>query len=283
MPAMVWKGYISFGLVSFPVQLRSAGRAEAIHFHMLHRKDLSRVKEVWYCAEEDKPIGRSDMVNGYETGKGQYIVVDPEDLKAIAPPTASTMDIIQFVRESDVDPIYFERSYYVAPGDQVGKPYALFVKALQETKYSAIAKVTMHGREHVVLIRTAQGFNKDNLVLHTLFYSDELHPANKPEVNEHVSSSRKELDLATALIRQLAAPFHPEHFHDTYRENVEKLIERKRKGQKITVISSKPKRAPVIDLAEALRKSLTKPAATTKSAAPAAKPKSKPARRTKVA
>src|SRR5438477_10973301 len=154
MPGIVWKGYISFGLVSFPVRLFAAARPESVHFHMLHKKDLSRVKEVWYCAEEDKPIQRADIIKGYETGKGEYVVVEPEDLKKIEPPTATTMDIVQFVREQDVDPIYFESSYYIAPDENVRKPYELFLKALAETKYSAIAKLSMHRREHVVLIRS---------------------------------------------------------------------------------------------------------------------------------
>ena len=105
MPATVWKGYISFGLVSFPVRLFSAARAESVHFHMLHRKDLSRVKEVWYCAEENKPIDRSDIVKGYETSKGEYVIVEDDELKSIAPATAGTMDIVQFVREGEVDSV----------------------------------------------------------------------------------------------------------------------------------------------------------------------------------
>ena len=272
MAAIVWKGYISFGLVSFPVRLFAAARAEAVHFHMLHSKDLSRVKEVWYCAEENKPIERSDIVKGYETAKGHYVVVEEEELKSVAPATAATMDILQFVPEADVDPIYFEKSYYLAPGEDVGKPYALFLKALQETKYSALAKVTMHGREHVVLIRRAG----TDLLLHTLFYADELHKANKQKAPEKGSASRKELDLAVELIHKLAGPFRPEEFHDTYRENVLKLIDQKKKGQKITT-QPKPKRAPVIDLMEALKKSI---ASKTKSPAPAA---SKTKRRRKVA
>src|SRR4051812_9448758 len=115
MPAIVWKGYVTFGLVSFPVRLYSAGRAVSVHFHLLHKKDASRVKEVWYCAEEDKPIERSDMVRGYETSKGNYVVVEEEELKSVAPRTANAMEIVQFVRDSEVDPIYFESSYYVAP------------------------------------------------------------------------------------------------------------------------------------------------------------------------
>ena len=261
MPSIVWKGYVSFGLVSFPVRLFSAGRAEGIHFHMLHRKDLSRVKEVWYCAEENKPIERSDIVKGYETDKGEYVVVEDEDLKAIAPATATTMDIVQFVRDTDVDAIYFERSYYVAPGNDVTKPYALFVKALRETKHSAIAKVSMHNREHTVLIRAAE----DTLVIHTLFYPDELHEDNKQIFTGKISTTRQELELATQLIHQLAGPFKPNEFHDTYRENVEKLIEQKKKGRKFAV-ESKPRRAPVIDLMEALKKSLKTTAGPAKAA-----------------
>jgi DNA end-binding protein Ku len=251
MPAIVWKGYVTFGLVSFPVRLFSAARSEAVHFHMLHRQDLSRVKEVWYCAQEDKPIERTEIVKGYETSKGKYVVIDPEELKKIAPATAETMEIVQFVREADVDPIFFERSYYMAPGNEVSKPYVLFMQALSATSYSAIAKVTMHGREHVVIIRST----KDQLLLHTLYYEDELHEANKPAVPAKANSTRKELELATQLIEHLAAPFKPGEFHDTYRENVEKLIEQKKKGQEITV-EPKPRRAPVIDLMEALKKSL---------------------------
>src|SRR2546423_1759398 len=151
MPATVWKGYVSFGLVSFPIRLHSAARAESVHFHMLHKKDLSRVKEVWYCAEEDKPIQRDDIVKGYEAAKDEYVVVEDEDLKKIAPPTAATMEVLQFVKEDEVDPIYFETSYYVAPEEKVSKPYTLFLEALANTKHHAIAKVTMHNREHVVL------------------------------------------------------------------------------------------------------------------------------------
>lgn len=251
MAAIVWKGFISFGLVSFPVRLFSAGRAEAVHFHMLHKKDLSRVKEVWYCAEEDKPIERKDMVKGYETGKGEYVVVEEEELKAVAPATASTMEIVQFVKADDVDPIYYESSYYVSPGDEISKPYVLFVKALEQTEFSAIAKLTMHGREHTVLIRVAD----DQLILHTMFYQDELHEGNKPKVPAKANSTAQELKLATELIKHLAGPFKPAQFHDTYRESVQKMIAQKQKGKTFTP-AAEPKRAPVVDLMEALKKSI---------------------------
>jgi len=250
MPAIVWKGFISFGLVSVPVRLFAAARAEAVHFHMLHKKDLSRVKEVWYCAEENKPIDRSEIVKGYEAAKGEYVVVDEEELKKIAPPTATTMDILQFVASDEVDPIYFEHSYYVAPGDSSAKSYTLLLAALTDTKQGAIARIAMHTREHVVFIRPADG----GLVLHTLFYRDELNKANKGEVPK-AAYTAKELTLAKSLVNHLRAPFKPQQFEDTYRANVEKLIEQKQNGQKPT-IAARPGKAPVIDLMEALKRSL---------------------------
>ena len=251
MQATVWKGYVSFGLVSFPVRLFSAARAEGVHFHMLHKKDLSRVKEVWYCAKENKPIERSEIVKGYEASKGnKSVVVDYDELKKIAPPTASTMEILQFVRNDEVDPIFFESSYYVAPEEKVSKPCGLFLAALTETEHDAIAKIAMHNREHVVLVRAADG----GLVLHTLFYADELNAANKTKAPK-AKFSANELGMAKSLVKHLAAPFKPQEFHDTYRENVERLIEQKKKGQKITVVKQ-PAKAPVIDLMEALKRSL---------------------------
>ena len=249
MPATIWKGFISFGLVSFPVRLFSAARAERVRFHMLHKKDLSRVREVWFCAEEDKQIERSDIVKGYETGEGEYIVVEEEQLKKIAPPTATTMDILQFVGDDEVDPMFFESSYYIAH-EGAAKPFTLFMKALTETRQNAIAKVSMHNREHVVLIRPSNG----GLVLHTLFYPDELHESNKVEA-PNSKYSAKELELAISLVKHLTGPFNPGEFRDEYRENVERLIEQQRKGQKITTIKQ-PRKAPVIDLMEALKRSL---------------------------
>jgi DNA end-binding protein Ku len=251
MPSIVWKGYISFGLVSFPVRLYSAARSESVHFHMLHRKDLSRVKEVWYCAEENKPIERSEIVKGYEASKGEYIVVGDDELKKIAPPTASAMEVFQFVKNEDVDPIWFERSYYVAADEEVSKPYSLFLQALKETRHCAVAQLSMHGRENIVIIRAAEA----GMVLHTLFYPDELHKGNRQTGLPKANASRQELELAKTLVEQLSGSFNPDQFHDTYRENVEKLIDQKQKGEKVTAVRQ-PKRPQVIDLMEALKKSL---------------------------
>jgi DNA end-binding protein Ku len=269
MAATVWKGFISFGLVSFPVRLFAAARAETVNFHMLHKKDLSRVKEVWYCAREDKPIERSEIVKGYETSKDKYIVVEDEELKKIAPTTATTMDILQFVASDEVDPVSFERSYYIAAENNTAKPYVLFMDALADTRQNAIAKLAMHNREHIVLIRPSGG----GLILHTLYYPNELHQANRSETPK-AKYTAKELDLAKSLVGHLTAPFKPQQFKDSYRENVERLIKQKQKGQRITTVEQ-PREAAVVDLMEALKRSLD--------AGKSRKDTAKPDRRKKVA
>jgi DNA end-binding protein Ku len=251
MPATVWKGQLSFGLVSFPIRLHAAARPEALHFHLLHKKDLSRVKEVMYCAREDKPLDRSEIVKGYEYEKDQYVVVEPEELEKITPTTASVMEILQFVRIEEVDPIFFETSYYVAPEGSVTKPYLLLLDAMKETNYDAVAKVTMHGREHIVILRPST----NGMVLHTMYFVDELHKERGVTPTKTAKPQKKEIDLAKKLVETLAAPFKPEQFHDDYRRNVEKLIQTKQKGRKVTPIKQ-PKKAPVIDLMQALQKSL---------------------------
>ena len=250
MASTVWKGYLSFGLVSFPVRLFTAARAEGIHFHMLHKKDLSRIKEVWYCVEEDKPVERTEIVKGYETGKGEYVVVEDEELKKVAPESSSSMEVLQFVESGEVDALYFESSYYVVAEEKQRKPYALFVSALAESKRNAIAKIVLHNREHVVLIRPFDG----GLVLHTLFYANELRAGNRFKA-EKTPYSGKELQMAKSLVTALTAPFDGEKFHDSYRENVAAMIDQKRKGQSVKAVKQ-PRRAAVIDLTEALKRSL---------------------------
>jgi DNA end-binding protein Ku len=274
MPATVWKGYLSFGLVSFPVRLFAAARPESVHFHLLHKKDLSRVKEVMYCAAEDKPLDRSEIVKGYEYDKNEYVVVEPEDLEKIAPPTAAAMEILQFVKIEEIDPIFFETSYYLSPEEKVSRPYSLLLEAMRQTKYDALAKVAMHGREHIVVLRPAE----HGIVLHTMYFVDELHKSNEVVAPRPAKFDKKEIDLAKKLVETLAGPFHPEAFHDQYKKNVEQLIEKKRKGQKITPIKQ-PKKAPVIDLMQALQQSLAKSSHAAKSRAASKNAGKKPARK----
>jgi DNA end-binding protein Ku len=250
MPATVWKGYISFGLVSIPVRLYSGARADTIHFHLLHDKDKSRIHEVMYCNEEDKPVERSELVKGFEAKKGKYVVITTEDLKKVTPATASVMEIQEFVKSDEIDPIFFETSYYVAPEQNGEKPYALLLEALRDSKYDGLAKVTMHGREHVVILRPAER----GIMLHTMYYASEVRDV--PDFQPHKNLVKdKELKLAKSLIASLVAAFDPKKYKDTYRENLEKLIAAKVKGREVQEAPA-PKAAKVVDIMEALRNSL---------------------------
>src|ERR1700748_931067 len=153
MASTGWKVHLSFGLVSFPIRLYSAARSESLSFNQLHKHDGSRIKQVIFCQAEDKPIPRDEIVKGYEYEKGKYVVIEDEDIKKVAPRTAKVMEIQEFVKAADVDPVFLESSYYMAPDDGGEKPYALLFEALKETQYFGVAKVTMHNREHVVILR----------------------------------------------------------------------------------------------------------------------------------
>jgi DNA end-binding protein Ku len=262
----VWKGFVSFGLVSFPVRLQVAAREKSIQFHLLHKKDLSRVKEVYFCQTEDKPLERKDLVKGFEVSKGEYVVVEQAELDKIAPKTAKVMDILEFVQAGDFDPVFLDKSYHLLPDGDVPKPYALFREAMKQRGQYAIAKVAMHNREHIVVIRP----DGNQLMLHTMFFADEIQPAEVKAGPEKFSA--KELKLAGQLIDTLTAKFDPNKFHDEYRTNLQRLIEQKQKGERVT-ISKREKPAPVVNILDALRKSLAEDKSGAK-AKPRAKSKS---------
>ncbi len=250
MASSVWKGHLTFGLVSFPVRLFSAARGETVSFNLLHKDDNSRIKQVTYCLAEDKPVPRSDLVKGYEYEKDQYVVIEEEDIKKVAPKTAKVMEILEFVKADQVDPIYLESSYYMAPDEGGDKPYALLFQAIRESKYYAVAKLAMHNREHIVILRPGD----KGVVLHTMFYNDEIRQVEEFRTDTSVVNE-KELALAKMLIEALIADFEPQKYKDTYRENLQRMIQAKLEGHKV-VATPAPQIAPVIDIMEALKKSL---------------------------
>jgi len=259
MASTVWKGHVTFGLVSFPVKLYTAARSETISFNQLHKEDHSRVKQVLYCQAEDKPIARTDIVKGYEYEKGRWVVVDDEEIKRMAPPSAKTMEIVEFVKSSEVDPVYFESSYYMAPDDAGERPYALLYEALERTGYTGVAKITMHNREHIALFRPGP----KGLMMHTMYYADEVRASEEFRTDKSLVKE-KELSLATMLIESLAAEFQPEKYHDSYRDNLRAMIDAKVQGKEV-VAPPEPETARVIDIMEALKQSLAiakKPAST---------------------
>ena len=265
MASTVWKGHLTFGLVSLPVRLYSAARSETVSFNQLHKDDHSRVKQVLYCQLEDKPIARTDLVKGFEYEKDRYVVIDDEEVKKVAPKTAKTMEILEFVKTSEVDPIYFESSYYMAPDGAGEKPYALLFEAMRRSEYVALAKVAMHNREHIVILRPSGR----GILMHTMYYADEIRKVD--EFRTDVSLLKeKELELANTLIESLAGEFKPEQYKDDYRDNLKAMIQAKVEGKEIVETPAPQHLAPVIDILEALKMSLAEGRKPSRSAEPAA-------------
>jgi DNA end-binding protein Ku len=250
MAASTWKGHLTFGLVSLPVRLFTAARGETISFNQLHKEDHSRVKQVLFCQAEDKPITRDQIVKGYEYEKGKYVVVDDEDIRKVAPKTAKVMEILEFVKAGEVDPVYLDSSYYMAPDEGGEKPYALLFAALKKTGYYGVAKVAMHNREHIVILRPGQ----HGMLLHTMYFADEVRKTDEFRTDTE-NIREKELALALNLVEALASDFEPQKYSDNYRDNLRKMIQAKIEGNSV-VETPETHIAPVIDIMEALKKSL---------------------------
>jgi DNA end-binding protein Ku len=298
MASTVWKGHLSFGLVSIPMRLYRAARADKISFRQLHRTaptkdpepepdalpieatplrssrrgDIENIHEVERevspmtppqpfvapirstptSADTAQPIPRAEIVKGYEYQPEQYVLVSDDELQRITPRTSSDIQILEFVHLREIDPVYFETSYYVAPDRAGEKPYSLLYAALQKTGYVALAQIAMHRREHVAVIRAGD----HGILMHTMFYANEVRKEQEFKADEALVAD-KELDLAVKLIEALAAKFEPEKFRDKYREQVEALIAAKIQGREVVSGDSRPApAAPVVDIMEALKKSL---------------------------
>jgi DNA end-binding protein Ku len=251
MAASVWKGHLTFGLISIPVRMSAAARGERISFNQLHNVCHSRLRQPLFCPVCNRSVERSEIVKGYEYEKDQYTLFTEAELDKIQPPSAKIMEILEFVKLEEMDPLYFDASYYVTPEDAGLKAYQLLMMAMQETGYGAIAKLYMHQREHIVIIRPGT----KGLTLHTMYYSNEVRPAEAISTDK-MELKEQEKKLAHQLIESLAAPFEPHKYRDEYQENVRALIEAKLKGQEVTEVPQ-PHLAPVVDLMEALKKSLS--------------------------
>jgi DNA end-binding protein Ku len=276
MASTVWKGFLTFGLISVPIRLFAAARREHVSFHMIHKTCGGRVRQQLWCPQDERVVERDEIVKGYEESKDTFIEVSPEELDKIALPSERNMEILQFVKLEDVDPIYFDASYYALPEEPGRKAYDLLVHTLEKARYAALAKVSMHQHEYVVIIRP----RAHGLTLHTVYYANELHQPAEYGQPDQVEIRAQELELAEKLVENLAAPFDPEKFNDQYQQKVLELIEAKRQGQEVR--AARPQHlAPVVDLMEALQRSLAagrKPPETAAEAHPAAEPA--PAKRT---
>jgi len=219
---------------------------------MLHRDDHARIKQQLYCPQDERVVSRDEIVKGYEYEKDQYVVIEPADIKKIEPKTTKTMEILEFVKSAEIDPVYFESSYYLVPEEAGERPYALLMRALEESEYVAIAKLSMHNREYTVFLRPMN----DGLMLHTMYYENEVRQVDQFGKTGGIELKEAEVKVAHQLVEALAAEFDPKKYSDTFEENVRKLIQARLEGKEVAAAEKPRKPAPVVDLMAALKESL---------------------------
>ncbi len=278
MASTVWKGYISFGLISVPVRMYVAAREEHIGFNQIHKTCGTRIKQQLYCPLDERVVERDEIEKGYPVGDGTYVLISPNELKALEAESSETMAIQQFVELDEVDPIYYETSYYTVAEEPGRRAYSLMMQAMHKLRLGAIARLTLHQREQVVLIRPYE----HGLILHTLYYPEEVREIPEYGDQSPLELQDAEIKLAEQFMGSLRAPFHPDAFHNTYQEKVEALIESKSAGEEGPEPPTKKKpMAPVINLMDALRASLANKGVTAlQPAAEAPKTKTASAKKT---
>jgi DNA end-binding protein Ku len=251
MPRALWKGAVSFGLVTIPIKLYTATDEKDVSFNMLHRKDGARIRFQRICSEEDIPVENSEIVKGYEISPDNYVLMEDEDFQKVPVNSTRAIEITDFVPLDQIDPIYFQKTYYLEP-DKVGmKPFALLREVLKDSKLVALAKVTLRQKEQLCTLRVYG----DAIAMETMFYPDEIRSAADLEVPAaDTAIGEKELKMAKSLVDMLTGDFDPEKYHDNYREALIELIERKAEGQEIK--RPAPAVGKVTDLMEALRASV---------------------------
>ncbi len=262
MASTVWKGYLTFGLITIPIRLFTAARTERVGFNQIHEPCGGRIKQQTYCPQCERVVERNELVKGYEVEKDRYVIVNDEEIKSVAPESSDNMEIFEFVKAEGIDPIYLDASYFMVPEEAGKKAYHLLLETMRKSGFSAIAKIAMHQREYTVIVRP----HADGLLLHTMFYPEEVREVPEFRRDENVTVKPQEVALAEKLVEGLATDFDPSKYHDEYQGRLMQMIEAKREG--LAVAKGGPKkRAPVIDLMQALQKSLgelpqRKPAAT---------------------
>ncbi len=267
-PHSIGSGAISFGLVSIPVKLYSAASSQAISFNLLHAKCGNRIRQQRFCPACNEVVEREGLVKGYEFAKDQYVKLTDEEIKALEGEASQAIEISEFVPLAQVDPIYFEKTYYLGPDKGGEKAYRLLSDAMTAAGKVALAKFVMRGKENLVLIRSAQ----NGLMLHTMYFADEVRNFDEIGKGESAKISGAETQLALRLIDELSKEqFSPERYEDEYRQRVLELVSKKAEGKEITIVEPPARRAQVIDLVAALKESLGKQTAKEKKPAVRAK------------
>lgn len=252
----IWSGAISFGLVNIPVKLNSAIEAgEGLDFDMLSKKDMAPIRYARIDTKTGKEVPWKEIVKGYEYSKGKYVVVTDEDFASASPEKSKTIDIVQFVKEEEIDPIFYEKPYYLVPDKGADKAYNLLIKALDATKTVGLAEFMLRNRMHVCALKSYNGV----LLLNQMRYQEEIRDVPEVEHDKSDKISTKEVQLATKLIHQLTEKFKPESFRDTYVEALKKVIKAKAAGKQIHIAEPKKATATVKDLMDVLKQSLEHP------------------------
>jgi len=254
-PHSIGSGTISFGLVSIPIRMFTAASSESVSFNQIHPKCGGRIRQQLLCPTCNEVVERSSLVKGYEFAKDQYVQFSEDELKALEGEASKMIDIAEFVPLSQVDPIYFEKTYYLGPDKGGEKAYRLLAEAMDKAGRVALAKFVMRGKENLVLIRAA----KNGLMLHTMYFADEVRDFGEIDKGEDAKLKPGELDLAQRLLTELSNPgFHPEQYADEYRTRVLAVVEQKVEGREVTTAPPQAERTQVIDLMEGLKQSLGK-------------------------
>jgi DNA end-binding protein Ku len=254
MPRPVWSGTISFGLVAIPVKLFNAVRKQSVSFNQLDERTMSRIRYRKVSDETGDEVPDEHIIKGYEVSKGRYVVVDPDDLEPFMPAATKTVDLEEFVDLDEIDPVYFDSAYYVAP-DANPKPYVLLARAMEEANKVGIARFVMRNKQYTAAIRAQEG----RLVMSTLAYADEVvDPATIDELDglDDIEVSPKEVKMAESLVQSLADHFAPEKYHDDYREQVLDLIEKKAAGEEFEIPEVAAEKPKIVDLMAALEASV---------------------------
>ena len=254
MPRAIWSGSISFGLVNIPVKIFSAVSHKEVRFHQLHDADGARIKEKRVCSADGKEVPYEHIVKGYEVSPGRYVTISPEELEALDPKATRTIDIESFVDVAEIDPIYYDQTYYLAPDKGAAKAYGLLLGAMKSTEKVGIAQVVLRTKQRLCAVRPIGSA----LSIAVMIYNDEIVPTSKLEDlhSSEVKPRDQELKMAQQLIGSLSARFDPKKYKDEYRQRVLELIDRKQKGEKISAPPQRREPAKVVNLLEALKASL---------------------------
>jgi len=252
MASSVWKGTIVLSLVSIPVHLYAAARSERTYLHQIHKECNTRVRQPLFCPHCNRFVDRNEIVKGYEFDEGQYVLMEDKEIRKLAATSSRNLEIVAFTKLEEIDPIFFDSSYFCIAEDSGKKAYQLLTKALEDTGTVGIGTLLMHQRDYTVFLRPYQ----HGLLLHTMYFANEIRQLPEYGVFESTNLKPQEVKLTEQLIENLTEPFQPKQYHNEFQEKLKKLIEAKQHGKSVEIGAQQPKRAPVIDMMTALKTSL---------------------------